>query len=185
MSPFLAISILWVIFEIFLSRKKRSSKESKMEDGSSLRVLWITLILSIILGIYLSQINIGTINIDSLIIHYIGLFLIIIGLIIRWFAILKLKEFFTVAISIHKDHKVVDTGIYKYIRHPAYLGSLLSFLGLGLAFQNWLTIIVIFFPIFGALSYRIHIEEKVLNREFGEEYSEYSSRTHKLIPWIY
>jgi protein-S-isoprenylcysteine O-methyltransferase Ste14 len=185
MSPFLVISILWVTFEILLSRKKRSSEENKMEDGSSLRVLWITLILSITLGIYISQINIGTINIDSLIIHYLGLLLIIIGLIIRWFAILKLKEFFTVAVSIQKDHKIVDTGIYKYIRHPAYLGSLLSFLGLGLAFQNWLTILIIFFPIFSALLYRIHIEEKVLCTKFGDEYFSYSSRTKKLIPWIY
>jgi protein-S-isoprenylcysteine O-methyltransferase Ste14 len=114
-----------------------------------------------------------------------GLFLIIFGLVIRSFAILKLKKFFTVTVSVQKDHRIVDTGIYKHLRHPAYLGSMISFLGLGIALQNWLTIIIIFFPIFGAISYRMYIEEKVLNKEFGEEYSDYSSRTKKLIPWIY
>ena len=147
MSPFLAISILWVTFEIILSRKRRASGENKKHDSSSLKVLWATLILFISLGIYISQFNFGTIKIHSSIIHYLGLFLIIFGLIIRWFAILKLKEFFTVTVSIQKYHRVVDTGIYKYIRHPAYLGSLLSFLGLGFALQNWLTILVIFFAL--------------------------------------
>ena len=185
MSLFLVISIIWVTFEIILSRRKRQSGENKKQDGSSLRVLWITLILSIFLGIYLSQFSIGKISIHLSIIHYLGLILIIAGLIIRWFAILELKEFFTVTVAIQKDHRVVNSGLYKYIRHPAYLGSLLSFLGLGFALQNWISILVIFIPIFGALSYRIHVEENVLNTEFGEEYSKYSSRTKKLIPWVY
>ena len=185
MSSFLAISIFWVIFEIVLSRKKRSDAGIQTRDNSSLKVLWITIILFISFGIYISQFNLGRIMIHSRIFHYFGLFLIIWGLIVRWIAIFQLKEFFTVTVSIRSDHKIVDTGLYKYIRHPAYLGSLISFLGLGLAFQNWLTIIVIFIPILGALSYRIYIEEKALNEEFGEEYSNYKLRTRKLIPWIY
>jgi len=185
LSLFLAISIFWVAFEIFLSRKKRSPGENKKHDNSSLKVLWITLVFSISLGIFISRFNMGRIEIQSPLIHYFGLLLIISGLIMRWIAILQLKEFFTVTVSIHKNHKVVDTGIYKYIRHPAYFGSLLSFLGLGFALQNWLTIIVIFLPIFAALSYRIYIEEKVLSEQFGEEYSNYASRTQKLIPWIF
>lgn len=185
MSPFLVVSILWVTFEIILSRKKGTSGENNKQDKSSLTVLWTTLVFFISFGIFIRYLNFGSTNFHSSVFHYFGLFLIIIGLIIRWFAILKLKEFFTVTVSIQKDHRIIDTGIYKYIRHPAYLGSLLSFLGLGFALQNWLTILVIFFPIFGALSYRIHVEEKVLNKEFGKEYFNYSSRTKKLIPWIY
>jgi protein-S-isoprenylcysteine O-methyltransferase Ste14 len=185
LSPFLVVSIIWITFEIILSRKKKSSGENNKDDRSSLTVLWITLIFFISVGIYIHQFNFGTIYIYSSIIHYIGLVLIVLGLIIRWFAILKLKEFFTVTVSIQKDHRVVDTGIYKYSRHPAYLGSLLSFLGLGLALQNWLSILVIFVPIFCALSYRIYVEEKVLIEEFGEVYLSYSVRTKKLIPWIY
>jgi protein-S-isoprenylcysteine O-methyltransferase Ste14 len=164
---------------------RRSSEENKVLDSSSLKVLWITLILSISLGIYFRRFSVGTISIYASIIHYIGLFLIIFGLVIRFFAIKKLKKFFTVTVAIQKDHRIVDTGIYKHLRHPAYLGNLISFLGLGFALQNWLTIIIIVIPIFGAISYRIYIEEKVLNKEFGEEYSNYSSRTKKLIPWIY
>jgi len=168
-----------------LSRKKGSSGDSQKYDSFSLTVLWITIVVFISLGIFIKQFNFGTINIYSSIVHYLGLFLIIFGLVIRWFAIHKLKEFFSVTVSIQKDHRIVDTGIYKYIRHPAYLGSLLSFLNLDCALQNWLTIVVIFFPIFSALIYRIHVEEKVLNLEFREAYSDYSSHTKKLIPWIY
>jgi protein-S-isoprenylcysteine O-methyltransferase Ste14 len=147
--------------------------------------LWITLIISISFGIFIRQYNPGTIPAYQKTIHYIGLFLIILGLIIRWIAILKLKEFFTVTVSIQEGHRIIDTGIYKYIRHPAYLGSLLSFFGLGLALLNWISVIIIFVPIFAALLYRIYIEEKALVTQFGDAYTNYISHTKKLIPWIF
>jgi len=185
LSLFLVISTIWIAFEIYLSRKKRADGTSAKDDKSSLRVLWITLILAISAGIYIRRFDFGTIETYSLVIHYFGLFLIVLGLIIRWIAILKLKELFSVTVSIQKDHHIVDTGIYKLSRHPAYLGSLISFLGLGFALQNWLSVFIICIPIFVALSYRIHVEEKVLFREFGDEYSRYISQTKKLLPWIY
>jgi protein-S-isoprenylcysteine O-methyltransferase Ste14 len=185
LSLFLIISIVWVAFEVFLSRKKRSNGTGIKDDRSSLTVLWITLILAISAGIYISRFDIGTIELYSSFIHYFGLFLIICGLIIRWIAILKLKDLFSVTVFVQENHQLVDSGIYKHIRHPAYLGSLISFLGLGFAWQNWLSLFIIFIPIFTALSYRIHVEEKVLFREFGDEYSRYISQTKKLLPWIY
>ena len=92
---------------------------------------------------------------------------------------------FTVDVSIQENHKIVISGIYKTIRHPAYLGSLLSFLGIGIALVNWLSIIFIFIPIFIAFNYRIKVEEKVLIEEFGEEYLNYSNNTYRLFPGIY
>jgi protein-S-isoprenylcysteine O-methyltransferase Ste14 len=147
--------------------------------------MWITIILFISAGVYMSQRDFGRIVNYKLAIHIVGLCLIIIGIIIRWNAIFKLKKYFTVNVSIQQDHKIIVSGIYKYIRHPAYLGSLLSFFGLGLALLNWLSVIIIFFPILGSFMYRIKIEEDVLVAEFGKIYSEYSKKTKRLIPLIY
>jgi protein-S-isoprenylcysteine O-methyltransferase Ste14 len=111
--------------------------------------------------------------------------LIVAGLTIRWRAILTLKRQFTVDVSIRKDHRIVKTGIYRLIRHPAYAGSLLSFFGLGLFFTNYLSLIVIFLPICSAFLYRMTIEEKILVATFGEEYRDYYRTTKRLLPGVY
>jgi protein-S-isoprenylcysteine O-methyltransferase Ste14 len=80
---------------------------------------------------------------------------------------------------------LVNAGIYNYVRHPAYLGSLLSFLGLALYFGNWISFVVIFFPTLFAILNRIAVEEKVLINHFGREYIDYAKKTKRLIPNIY
>ena len=185
MSLFLLISIAWVISEILLGRTKISAGKTNDKDKFSLRILWITIIIFITMGIFIRNSGLGFINAYAELIHNFGLSLIILGLIIRWVAILKLKSMFTVDVSIQQNHKIVKLGIYKTIRHPAYLGSLLSFLGLGLAFVNWVSLIIIFVPILISFINRIQVEEKVLINEFGEEYLNYSNNTYRLFPGIY
>jgi protein-S-isoprenylcysteine O-methyltransferase Ste14 len=185
MKLYLAISVIWLLSEVLLARTKLSTGQSNKVDKLSLRILWITIILFITLGILVRKTGIGFIKIYIEPVHYSGIFLIILGIIIRWIAIHKLKSMFTVDVSIQKGHKIVKSGIYKIIRHPAYLGSLLSFLGLGIALVNWLSIIIIFVPILIAFVNRIYIEEKVLCDEFGEEYLNYSNNTYRLFPGIY
>jgi protein-S-isoprenylcysteine O-methyltransferase Ste14 len=119
------------------------------------------------------------------VIGYIGLILIISGMIIRFIAIRTLGKFFTVDLGTDKDHFLIKKGIYKYIRHPSYTGSLLSFLGMGLSLNNWISLFVIFVPVLIAFIYRIHIEEKLLVAQTGSEYEDYKKQTNRLFPWIY
>ncbi len=182
------ISLVWLLSEIGLARIKHSrTKDSKELDKSSLRFLWITIIICVFIGVFLGVWRIGWRigYIPVKFISLIGLVLIVLGLIVRWTAILTLKKYFTVDVSILSNHKIIDKGIYKIIRHPAYAGSLLSFLGLGLAFSNWLSTLVIFIPILIAFIYRIRVEEKALIQAFGQEYTNYSKTTKRLIPMIY
>ncbi len=79
----------------------------------------------------------------------------------------------------------MTSGIYEYIRHPAYLGQAMIFLGCGIAFSNWISILVLFLPTLIAAHYRISIEEKVLMGHFGDQYGEYMDRTRRLVPGIY
>ena len=57
--------------------------------------------------------------------------------------------------------------------------------GMGPAFANWISFILIFFPILLAAFYRMLVVEAVLRIAFGEEFDDYSSKTKRLIPWIY
>jgi hypothetical protein len=69
------------------------------------------------------------------------------GIALRWYSIWYLGRFFTVDVAIAAGHRLIDTGPYRRIRHPAYTGELLAFLGLGLLFHNALSLVVLAAPI--------------------------------------
>ena len=79
--------------------------------------------------------------------------------------------------------KLVTTGIYRYVRHPQYVGFLLITLGLNVW---WLTIITLaLWPVVIIVYYKLaKKEEKDAEEEFGEEYLEYKRRVPGWIPRI-
>ncbi len=182
----LLVCSIWLVSEVVLARVRHSKKTGSADrDKSSLRILWTTMLISIPGGILIGVTGIGSMAVRSHLLSLLGLVLIMAGLAVRWTAILTLKRYFTVDVSIAGDHQIIKKGIYQIIRHPAYAGSLLSFLGLGLSFSNWLSTGVIIIPIGGAFLYRIRVEERVLSEVFGEEYANYCKTTKRLVPGIY
>jgi protein-S-isoprenylcysteine O-methyltransferase Ste14 len=182
---FIIIWASWFISEILLSRFLRAkSPNTKTWDKSSLSIMWITISISISLGVILMIFTPLPIS-RSYLIAYLGLILIISGVVIRIVAIRTLGNFFTVNLAIHNDHQLITKGLYRFIRHPSYTGSLLSFVGLGVSFNNWLSLVVIAIPILISFIYRINVEEKLMLQQFGSEYINYKKNTKRLIPLIY
>ncbi len=180
------ISFIWVASEILLAVLKRSKEEkSGKYDKSSLRYLWLVIIFAISGGVYIAIRGIGAIQATRIAAPYLGIILILMGLLIRWIAIFTLRKYFTVNVAIAKDHRIIKSGIYKYVRHPSYSGSILSFLGLGIYFSNWVSLPIIFIPITFSFIYRIKVEETALRRKFGEEYADYARKTSRLIPGLF
>ena len=179
------VSIFWVGSEIILARTKRSQSGDMGFDKSSLRILWLTILVTVNLGIIIGFQRIGYFGNGSPIFPIAGLIFIVCGLIIRWIAIITLKYQFTVDVYISKDHHIIREGIYRFVRHPAYTGSLLSFFGLGLFFANYISMLIIFIPVCMAFLYRIYVEEKTLIDNFGDEYIKYCASTKRLIPGIF
>jgi protein-S-isoprenylcysteine O-methyltransferase Ste14 len=181
----ISISCIWCISEIALAVAKRSrSGPGDSIDKSSFKFLWITIACAITAGVLLGSRQIGLISFFGPWLSIMGIILIGLGLIIRWIAILTLKKYFTVDIAVQPDQRIIQTGLYKYIRHPSYTGSLLSFLGLGLSFSNWFATLAIFIPVFLAFYYRILVEEKALVNALGPEYEKYKQKTKRLIPFV-
>lgn len=85
-------------------------------------------------------------------------------------SILYLGRFFTINVAIAADHRLIDSGPYRFIRHPGYTGGLLLFLGLALCMGNWLSVAVIMVPIFAAFYRRMNVEESALSEALGEPY---------------
>jgi protein-S-isoprenylcysteine O-methyltransferase Ste14 len=115
----------------------------------------------------------------------LGLALLLVGIIIRSTAIYTLGKYFTGTVLIKNDHRLIRSGLYKHLRHPAYTGALLAHLGLGLSFSNWISLALSVVPFSIAAWYRMHIEERALTEAFGEAYITYSRSTTRLIPKLY
>ncbi|RLC76029.1 MAG: hypothetical protein DRI61_14025 [Chloroflexi bacterium] len=79
--------------------------------------------------------------------------------------------------------QLVTDGLYAHIRNPMFLGNYLLLLGLGIILCS-LSLIFIFTPLFIGISvfYLKAIEEKELEKKFGEEYRAYKERVPMFIP---
>ncbi len=114
-----------------------------------------------------------------------GLALLAAGIVIRSVAIAQLGPFHTPIVAIQAGHRVVDTGLYRHVRHPSYLGACLALLGFGLGLGSWLSAAFVLGMALIAYAYRIHVEETALVESLGDEYSAYRRRTYRLIPGVY
>lgn len=79
---------------------------------------------------------------------------------------------------------IVDTGIYRLIRHPQYLGLMLIAVGM---VCGWATLTnLIMLPILGVMYFRLAVkEEKMMIEEFGDAYVAYMKKTKRFIPFIF
>jgi protein-S-isoprenylcysteine O-methyltransferase Ste14 len=118
-------------------------------------------------------------------IFYPFLVLFLIGIGLRIYTKRLLGKFFHVNIVIHEDHKIIQSGIYKFIRHPMYLANFLIFLGIAGFFSSFLGIIAAIIFVIPTTILRIEKEEKYLKEKSPKEYKEYQEQSKKLIPYLY
>ena len=116
---------------------------------------------------------------------YPGIFLILLGVLVRQWAIAVLGRFFSLTVRVAEDHRVVDRGPYRLVRHPSYTGALIALVGLSLAVQSWGALLVVLMVFGVGFGYRIRVEERALRSQLGEDYVGYMKRTKRLIPFLF
>lgn len=124
-------------------------------------------------------------NILPILFFWIGSIFMITGVLLRAYSIYTLRKFFTLSVQVNSKQKIIQTGPYKYLRHPAYSGSIMSLVGTALCFRSLVGIIASLVVIIMIYRYRIIIEEKTLEDSFGMIYKEYERNTNRIIPFIW
>ena len=191
-TPGMLLSVL-LVSELFLMRSRLSSDSERTADRGSLRLLMAIIFISVVLawlvGRALPEARLAALlSLDPAaitLVHWIGVGVFAAGLGLRWWAIAWLGRLFTFDVSIAADHRVIDTGPYRLVRHPAYTGSILSFAGIGLCGGNVVSLLLLVVPITLAFLRRIAIEEAALVSALGPDYLDYASRTKRLVPYVY
>jgi protein-S-isoprenylcysteine O-methyltransferase len=176
----------WFASEIIIgvaTRTKRSS--GKVHDRGSLRLLWIVIVISLTACWWISAMGNKNMFGGGHWLKLAAVIVMVIGLGIRWTAIVTLGRAFSSNVAILDAQKIMKTGIFGLVRHPSYLGLLLVFVAVGLHSRNWIGFALAVVPTTAAVLYRIRVEEAALRAAFGEEYLAYSHETKRLIPGMY
>ena len=184
---FLIIIVFYSIESSLRYGDEAKSRETGQADKKS--TLYLSRVFSINLLVLLSGFLLNQftrLNIfDKLIYPYLGNLIMIIGLITRITATRTLKQYYTRTLKIQPDQKVIDFGLYKYIRHPGYLGLIMIWIGASVASNNWLIFVFVTLSSILAYHYRMESEEQMLISAFGDSYNNYKKRTWRLVPWLY
>lgn len=179
--------------ELLLWRITRVDPGYEKKDRGSLNTIFLVVIISAHLAklsaLHLPQFGfVGMLSVDAAsmkVWYWAGLLVFVGGLILRWLSVFYLGHLYTFEVAIARDHQVISSGPYRYLRHPAYTGSLLSFIGIGICAGNLLSLALFTLPICWALLHRIKIEEAALSEALGEAYLRYAKKTSRLIPFVY
>jgi protein-S-isoprenylcysteine O-methyltransferase Ste14 len=118
-------------------------------------------------------------------VRYAGVPLLLVGFVVRIVSRLALGKQFSGHVQTTENHRLVTTGIYGSIRHPAYLGYLCLLVGFPITFGSIGGLACAFALGIPALIYRIRIEESALERWFPDEYHVYRAKTRRLIPFLW
>ena len=176
----------WLASEIVIgiaTRTKRSS--GNVRDRGTLAILWIVIFASITACEWIADRSTPNMLGGGHWLKPLSDALMIVGLAVRWTAILTLGKAFSSNVAIQESQTIQRSGLYRIVRHPSYLGMLIIFFAIGVHSRNWLAFAVVVLPTTAALLYRIHVEEIALRDAFGAEYADYSKSTKRLIPGIY
>jgi protein-S-isoprenylcysteine O-methyltransferase Ste14 len=179
------IGAVFGISELAISLTLRARGDAQRKDRSSLTLIWIVVMASIGIGIWVAKAlpDARLPRPDET--YLAGLTVFVFGLLLRWWSIWTLGRFFTVQVAIASDHKLIENGPYRILRHPSYTGSLLMFIGFALCFGNWATLVAMLVPVLAVFGWRIHVEEAALSEAFGDAWRDYARRTWRLIPLVY
>ncbi len=186
---FIAACLIWLVPEtigMFRQMAKVSRKAASIDDHGSMILLiglqWIGLALNFSLAWFFRA---ATISHDQTIIFILGIIFILLGVTLRWFAIQTLGRYFTRDVAVAVDQEVIQTGPYRFVRHPSYSGTFLTMLGLGLAMTNWASLASLLLFVFIGHFYRVRVEEQALINRIGQPYMEYMRRTKRFIPFVF
>lgn len=175
--------VFWHFVEARLGAFERTKGDKPRER--SLIAIGVLMLASYVAAVLASVNGLATIDGNAWWPVVLGFALLWSGLALRSWSIHTLGRFFELTVVVQEDHRVIESGPYRVLRHPSYSGILLATIGVGLVEGDWVSLAIMLLGPLAAFVLRIRIEERTLISELGEEYVAYSQRTARLLPGVY
>lgn len=176
----------FALFESWVWLRDRRAASGADADRGSLRTLVIVLGVGIFAAFFVANaVQAARFTVWKTEIRLAALVLIWLGLALRLWAILTLGVFFRRTVHLQEGHRMITTGPYRIVRNPAYLGSLLTLIGVGLGMGSGLSVAILVLAGLIGFGQRIRIEDAALTARFGDEHAAYRKRKAALIPFVW
>lgn len=183
--PLIAVAIVFVLLSSTAVFAGGNLSPGVREDRSNRWVLLPIIVLGLagaFVPAWTDRVGFWTIDGDA--VRWTGVALTLAGGALRLAPVFILGNRFSGLVAIQPNHTLVTGGLYRYIRHPSYLGLIVTSIGWALAFRSFVGVLLAlaFVPLIAA---RIRSEEALLRSQFGSEYDAYRAKTSRLIPGLY
>lgn len=165
---------------------KSSISQHKEKPKSYLQKYPVNISAIILVIIILGVFSIGTFKLDEKYNLYrlISLILFAISSYMQVFSYKSLGENYSQEVVILKNHELITSKAYKFVRHPQYLFQILSDLCVGIALVSYLVVPLVLLIEIPLFILRAKLEEKLLLKHFGNEYTLYKSKSGFFVPFI-
>lgn len=110
-----------------------------------------------------------------------GVVLTYLGLPLTIWSRARLGRFWSAVVALKRDHRLIQSGPYRVVRHPLYSGIILAAIGLAICVTTWSSLLGAALLLI-CFERRAHKEDALLATEFGAEFEAYRQRTGRLIP---
>jgi protein-S-isoprenylcysteine O-methyltransferase Ste14 len=185
-SYFIGFVLAFLIRKIYTSKKSKSTVQ--LQKKSILEQLLLVLVaigmIITIIYVFSTVLDFANYSLPNWI-GWLGSVLFVLALCLLRKSHLDLGEYWTVRVTLHTDHKLITSGLYKHIRHPMYAAHLLWAIAQIMILHNWIagySFLIVQIPFY---ILRIRNEEKMMIEQFGADYELYMEKTYRFIPKIY
>ena len=166
-------------FAKMISQKRQGINTDQLGKGEEgfVKFIEITLKISTYLILAIEVVSIllyaGSVNKG---LRIIGLILLALGVLIFTVSVLQMKDNWRAGVQREEKTELVTTGIYSISRNPAFLGFDLMYIGIMIAFFNWILCVVTGVVIVLFHLQIVNVEEDFLIEDFGDEYIKYRKK---------
>lgn len=181
LAGYAGVAGFFVVEALARERGRASSLDAGSDDQDSTRMIVTACLLAATLSPLLRRLPTRPLPRSS---APLGLVLQATGLGLRIWSMRTLGASYSRTLRTQDEQPVVDNGPYGLIRHPGYLGSLLTWTGFGLTSRSLPVVVTVSGLLGRAYRHRVAAEEDLLRRGLAG-YIDYSRRTKKLVPFIW
>jgi protein-S-isoprenylcysteine O-methyltransferase len=176
----------WFLMEMWVLSRDRRRFSGRTADRGSFFGFFVAIPLSLVIAFnaaaYLQELRITLVQ-PAL--AWVGIVMIWAGMAFRLWAILTLGAFFRTSVVVQDGHRLVSSGPYRWLRHPAYTGVIVTMVGLGLALSNWVSLAALAILPSLAIAWRMSVEERALTEQFGEAYQDFCKTRSAVLPAVW
>ncbi len=180
-----SLVLLWVLYWRSSAQNTKATKQSESR-GSRLAHL-VPLLTGCLLAVLPSvplPILSAEVLPESSAIEWTGVWLVACGLGFSAWARHHLGRNWSGVVTLKEDHELIQTGPYRLVRHPIYMGVLLALVGSTLAHGELRGVLGVAM-VAVAMVRKLRIEERFMQERFNNEYDLYKRHTAALIPFVF